>query len=227
MIEEETKNTAVPLSAQRSIVDEAVRQLPAGASAQEKQQAVQVARAAVRENEGATKPEIIDAVNLAVACVAEDARRRLRREDWRNRALKLLPYGADDDDKSAARKTALELLEHIPLNASDSDVQAEIVEELKPLCNAIENGQRVASLIEYGKTCVAGALFDLYIDDCINREDWLDFELRAELQETVSEELSQGGADELDGSETRQEVKELVKQIVSEQFDDDEPGEED
>lgn len=229
MSEDEKNGTTtivvVPLNTQRVIIDEALRQLPAAASAQEKQRAVQVARAAVRENEGATKPELIDAVSLAVACVAEDVRRRLRREDWRNRAPELLPSDADDGDKRAARKTALELLDDIPLEASDSQVQREILEALQPLCDEIENSQRIDGLIAYGRTCVSRALFDLYSDDSIAREDWLDVELREELQETVTEELSQGGANELDGSETREEVKKLVEQIVSEQFDDDEPAE--
>jgi hypothetical protein len=227
-VSEDEKNGTtfvVPLNIQRMIIDEAVRQLPAGASAQEKQRAVRVARTAVRESEGATKPELIDTVNLAVACVAEDVRRRLRREGWRNRAPQMLPWGADDDDKRAARKTALEILNDIPLAASDSQVQSEIREALQPLCEGIENSQRIDGLIAYGLTCVSGALSDLYSDDSITCEDWLDVELRDELQETVTEELSQGGADELDGSETREEVKEIVEQIVSEQFDDDEPAE--
>lgn len=93
MSEDEEKGTTfvVPLNTQRMIIDEAVRQLPARASAQEKQRAVHVARAAVSENQGATKPELIDTVSLAVTCVAEDVLRRLRRQDWRNRAPELLP----------------------------------------------------------------------------------------------------------------------------------------
>lgn len=209
---------AIPPGRRADILDNALRQLPSGATAQERQRAIEAVRAAMRDSSDASEPQLVEAVKLAVACVAEDVRRRLGREHWRTHAADLLPWGADDADKREAKDLALERVEELPIETGDSEVEEEIRDALAPLCEEIKTDQRIEQLIEYGRSCVGTVLLRLKLDGTISDEQRWDSDLRGELEETVVEEL-QGGDYELDGSESEQEVEGMVEGIVADELD--------
>lgn len=197
------------------ILDNALRHLPAGATAQERQRAIEAVRAAMRDNPDASEPQLVEAAKLAVACVDEVVCRRLRREHWRTHAAYLLPYGAKDEDKRKAAKLALERLEELPIEMGDSEVEEEIRDALRPLCEEIKTGQQIERLNEYGRARVNAVLSDFYHQGLLTYDDWVDSDLRHDLEQAVVDGLEEN----LDGSETEQEVKELVEEILADELD--------
>ncbi len=216
---QEKSGPSIPPSARAAIVNNALRELPAGATAQERHRAVDQARAAIRElDSDASEPQLLEAAKLAIAAVAEDVRRRLRQDYWRTHVADLLPAGADNEDKGKAKDIALETLEELPIAMSDSEVREEIREALDPICEGIKTDQRIDELIEYGRGCVITVLAELHRNDEITHEQWLDFGLQRKLEQRVVAGLD-GGDYALEGSESSEDVKEIVEEILAEELD--------
>lgn len=211
---------AISPGTRAEIVGNALRQLPAGASAQDRQRAIQGARAAMQElGVDASPSQLIEAANLAVACVADDVRCRLRREHWRDRAPGLLPWGAEDGDKPEAANLAVEALEGLPPDLPDWKVEEKIRRALKPLFEEIEAARRIKDLIEYGRRQVGIFLSKLYHEGVITSDEWLDSGLLRRLERAVTEGLREGCDYELDGSETEEEVADIVEDILVDELD--------
>ena len=134
----EEKAPVIPPTRRADILNNALRCLPIGATANERQRAINAGRAAMGDNQGVNEPQLIEAVKLAVACVSEDARRRLRQDYWRTHASDFLPRGADDEDKREAVKQALTRAEELPIEMNDYKVSEEICDALRRLCKEIE-----------------------------------------------------------------------------------------
>lgn len=81
----EEKILAIPPGRRAAILDNALRCLPAGATAKERQRAIEAGRTAIRDNVGVSEPQLVEAVKLAVACVAEDVCQRQADEQVRQR----------------------------------------------------------------------------------------------------------------------------------------------
>jgi hypothetical protein len=217
---EERSMPAISPSTRAEIVGNALRQLPAGATAQDKQRAIQGARTAMQElGVEASPSQLIEAANLAVACVADDVRCRLRREHWRERAPGLLPWGAEDEDKREAANLAVDALKGLPPDLPDWKVEQEIRRVLKPLFHQIEAAGRVKDLIEYGRRHVGIFLSKLYHEGVITGDEWLDPGLRRHLERTVAEELREGCDYGLDGPETEEQVADMVESMMVDELD--------
>jgi hypothetical protein len=89
-------------------------------------------------------------------------------------------------------------------------VEARFV-RLAPLSKRITNDRRIDELIKYGRGRVANILSELFHEGAIEREEWLDVDLRHDLEQAIVEEL--------DGSETEQGVEQLVESIVEAELD--------
>ena len=78
-------------------------------------------------------------------------------------------------------------------------------------CRHARNRRR--QLVEHGRQHVSTVLYDLYREGEISREDWLDYDLRRDLEVAVTAALKE----ELSGSEATEEVEELVADVVAEE----------
>jgi len=223
----EEKDRAIPPGRRAAILDNALRSLPAEATANERQRAIEVGRTAMRDNLGVSEPQLVEAVKLAVACVAEDVRRRLRREYWRMHAPGLLPYGADHEAKTEAVKLALEQLEHLPLDMFNWQVEKEIRDVLRPLCEEIEE-RRVAqqereqrerkksTLITLAEAHALNYFHKQYNDGEVELEPGEDlYAVRRELEGAVRHALEE----ELTGDESQEQANRISREVVDDWLD--------
>lgn len=207
----------------RQVIEHALKQLSLLATREERARAITKAREALETlPQDASEAEELQAAREAVASVADECERRLRLERILPRTWFYLPSPSLDKDKAEAKRIVVDLLADMPANLSHYQVEAEIKEALKPLTRKIEARNRRREQIEHGRRHVATVLHDLYRDDAISLEEWLDYELRKDLEEAVADALRE----ELTGSETTGEVEEIVAEVVAEELDL-EPAEED
>ncbi len=200
----------------RQIIEHALRQFPLLATREERARAITKAREALE----ALPQEVSDAEELqaareAVDSVADQCERRLRLQRLLPHVFLYLPYPRLDKDEAEAKRIVADLLADLPANLFDFQVEAEIKEALKPLTRKIEARNRRRQLIEHGRQHVAAVLYDLYRAGEISREDWLDSELRQDLEEAVTDALKE----ELTGSESTEGVEELTADVVADELD--------
>lgn len=210
------KKRATSANPDRQIIEHALKQLPLLATREERARAIAKARAVLEALPPETSDaEEIEAAREAVASIAEECQRRLRVERLGSYTLGALPFLHSDKDKAEADRIARDLLEELPLSLPDYQVQARIEQALKPLVRKIEARNRRRQLVEHGRQHVATVLHDLYRDDAISLEEWLDYEFRKDLEEAVADALKE----ELTGSEPTKEVEETVADIVADELD--------
>ena len=94
-------------------------------------------------------------------------------------------------------------------------MEPEIRRQLAPLVNDIEGRVQCEKLLAHGRSFVDTVLHDLYRSKEISRKDRYDSKLREDLESAVAEALQE----ELDGSETPQEVEEIVASVVEDELD--------
>lgn len=203
-------------STRRAIIDHALEQMPAAASREERSRAIEAAREALEKlTSDASELKQIQAVKEAVGTVADACRRRLRREEWFPRVSLFLPWGALPGDESAAVEAMSDLLEKLPLGLSYWEIEPRIRERLARVCQRIERRRRCKELIEQGRRYVGTVLADLRTDEAITVEEWLDSDLRRDLEKAVAETL----AEELRGTESPEDVEDIVVAVVEEELE--------
>ncbi|MDA2912984.1 hypothetical protein MYX77_03315 [Acidobacteriia bacterium AH_259_A11_L15] len=199
----------------RAIIERVLDKLPLGASSEERLRAIQEARKSVQElGPETTELEILQAATDAVLLVASDCERRLRKKRVLSNLWVYLPWGATEEEKAEAEEIVCDLLEDLP-PIPESELEAGIRRELGPIKRRIERRGSKEHLVEHGRRYVSTFLSELHREESISREEWLDFSLQRELEETVAEELRQ----ELDGSETTDDVEDIVRDIAAGELD--------
>lgn len=203
-------------STRRAIIDHALEQMPAAASREERSRAIEAAREALEKlPPDASELKQIQAAKEAVGTVADACRRRLRREEWLPRVSLFLPWGSEAGDESEAIKAISDLLEKLPLGLSYWEIEPRIRERLARVCQRIERRRRCKELIEQGRRYVGTVLADLRTDEVITVQEWLDSDLRRDLEKAVAETL----AEELKGTESPGDVEDIVVGVVEEELD--------
>ncbi|HEX2712781.1 MAG TPA: hypothetical protein VHM88_11230 [Candidatus Acidoferrales bacterium] len=216
----EGKDQAIPPGRRAAILDNALRSLPSEATANERQRAIEAGRTAMRDNLGVSEPQLVEAVKLAVACVAEDVRRRLRQEHWRMHAPGLLPYDAEDKDKTEAVKLAVEELEHLPLDMSNWQMERQIRDALRPLCEKIEE-RRVAQQKQKQRERAKPVLVIFAVADAreylrieLDPDDDFD-DLWLEVEPAVRSALEE----KLSGDEPQEKANRIAREVVDDWLD--------
>ena len=199
----------------RAIIEGKLDKLPLGASTEERVEAIQQARKLVQElGPEATELDILQAATDAVLSVAGSCEHRLRRERILSRLWTYLPFDSSEDEKGEAEETVCALLEHLPLMPA-SDLEERIRRKLTALVKRIERRARLEKLMAHGQGHIDRVLTDLYLSKHISSKDRWDRSLREDLESAAAEALQE----ELDGSETRQEVEEIVASVVEDELD--------
>ncbi|MBZ5513642.1 MAG: hypothetical protein LAN62_02125 [Acidobacteriia bacterium] len=201
----------------REIVERALTHLPFHATSEERTKALRGAREAVQllEPEEATELDILQAASEAVAVVATDCHRRHRRHVYLSSLPRFLPFGTSDEEEAEARSKVGTVLDSLPVSLSNSQVEEEILRELKPLIKRIELRERKKDLVRYGVGLVDTALARLYSEDLIDSEQRYDSELASDLRETIEEALE----DELSGDENYADVQDRVSEIIEDELE--------
>ena len=200
----------------RAIIDHALEQMPAAASRDERSRAIEAAREALEKlAPDASELKQIQAAKEAVGALADAHRRRLRREEWLPLLSLYLPGGTQPGDKSEAVEAVSDLLEKLPLGLSYWEIAPRIRERLAPVCQRIERRRKCKELIEHGRRYVGTVLLDLQTEGVITVEEWLDSDLRRDLEEAVAETLGK----ELRGTESCEDVEDIVVGVVENELD--------
>ncbi len=203
-------------SARLRILEEAISKLPSAASAKERDRAIAKVRAELRElGPDTSENELLRAAARAVQPVANECLRRIRCDEWLCRVPSLLPFGASEEDECEAAELVSEVLQNLPQELLTRQVHEKILKALAPLAKSIERNRGIRELITHGRGRVAIVLWELFQEGAIEREEWLDLDLRHDLERAIVEELDE----ELDGSETEQDVEQLVESIVEAELD--------
>jgi len=158
---------------------------------------------------------LLRAAARAVQPVADECLRRIRCDAWLCRVPSLLPFGASEEDECEAAELVSEVLQNLPQELLTRQVHEKILKALAPLAKSIERNRGIRELITHGRGRVAIVLWELFQEGAIEREEWLDLDLRHDLERAIVEELDE----ELDGSETEQDVEQLVESIVEAELD--------
>jgi len=206
------------------VTEHALRNLPYSATGAERVRVTAAIRDALRRlDDDADECEMRVTAQEAIQplCIAIEKRSLDERLiEWATREL---PYwGQTDRDEARLRRECAEILQELPADITDAEAKealeptiSEIAEEIEERQAQKQRDTQKANLIQEGVAEVSHYLWQLKQDGEISPEEYLDYDLRADLQEAVRDELES----ELSGEETTKEVKALVREIIDEELE--------
>jgi hypothetical protein len=204
-----------PDRSNHEIIEQALSQLSPMATREERVRAIQKARDAWEElSPEATELEELQAAREAVASVAEEVKRRTRVERYTRYPWLYLPTGRLDKDEKEAQEIIADVVAQMPTDAPDYKVQTEIEKALKQLCQKIERRNCRKKLVEHGRLHVYSALRELDQQGAL-QDPIVDLSERQRFERAVERELQET----LTGTESQDEVEELVMDILAEELD--------
>lgn len=185
------------------------------------------AAAAIRESlsrlpSDAQEFEVRATAEEAVSPVCQAVEKRLLDERLTARAVRQLPWGSDDRDKSRLRRECGQILAELAKDVSEADAKEALEPTIHEASRQIEQRQtekerhaRRANLIQHGVAEVSSYLFELNRDGAITSEELGDTGFDAELRDAVRRGLEA----RLSGGETVQDVRKLTRQIIDGELD--------
>lgn len=206
------------------IMQHALIKLPYLATESEKVRVTAAVRDALRHLDAdADECEMRVLAQEAMQPTCQAVEKRLLDERLIEWGIRELPYwGRSDRDEARLRRECAEILEELPADTSEVEAKEALEPAIQEVREEIEERQarkqreeQKEHLIEKGVAEITQYLWQLKKDGEISPEDYLDYELRAYLQEAVRAELES----EISGEETAQEVKSMVHEIVEEEIE--------
>ena len=202
----------------------ALAKLPYSTTEVERVRVTAVVRGALRRlGDDADESEMRVGAQEAIQPLCQTIEKRLldgRLIEW---AVQELPYwGRTERDQAHLRRDCAEILDELPVTVSEEEAKETLEPTIREISGEIEERQvhkqrevQKANLVEQGVAEVTRYLRQLKQNGEISPEEYLDYELRADLHKAAREELES----ELTGEETHQEVKDIVHDIVDEEFE--------
>jgi excisionase family DNA binding protein len=132
-----------------------------------------------------------------------------------------LPWGAKQDERIKAETLIRKALKTLPLTANEAECRDLARDSISDLRAAIdlrkateERRLRQVQLTNYGVARVGWYLLTLHNRGELDDAEYLDWELRRNLETAVREELTE----ELQGNETEQDIEERAREIVDDEL---------
>lgn len=205
------------------VMQHALLKLPYGVTESERVRVAAAARNALRTIDLDTdEAEMRVTAQEAIQPLCAAIEKRLLDErliDW---AARELPWSRNERDEAHLRRGCAEILAGLPADASEEEAKEALESTISEAGQRIEEREkhkqreaRKASLIREGVSEVFHYLLVLKQDGEISSEELWDFDLRADIEEVVREELES----ELSGKESNADVKDMVRDIVDEELD--------
>ncbi len=216
-----------PLRAERDaqerrqrLTDEALRSLPHSATDADKVKATAAIREALRQlGRFADVCEIRVALQEAVQSVRQEIERRELDAKLLRWALFELPWGKTDQDAARVQRECAEILADLPVDVSEPEAKEALEATLREACREIEKRKaeterkaRKTSLINQAVSEVVSYMAELERKGELTREDYWDTELTEHWRTAVRRGLEL----DLTGDETTKEVREMAREIISE-----------
>ena len=176
-----------------------------------------------RLDDDANESEMRVAAQEAIQPLCQAIEKRLLDERLIEWAVRELPYwGRTQRDEAHLRRDCAEMLQELPDDITEEEAKEALEPAVREISGEIEerqaDKQREAqknTLIEQGIAEVTRYLWQLKQDGEILPEDYLDYELRTDLQQAVREELES----ELTGDETVNQVQVLAHRIIDDELE--------
>ena len=209
---------------QQRVMEQALRDLPYSATEAEQVRVTATIRDTLRRLDDDTdKCEMRVAAQEAIQPLCVAIEKRLLDERLIEWAIRELPlWGRTERDEARLRRECAEILEELPIDASEAEAKDALEPTIGETCQEIEErwaqkqrDAQKANLIEEGVAEVSHYLWRLKQDGEISAEDYWDTDLRADLKDAVREELES----ELSGEETTKEVQEFARQTIDEELE--------
>ena len=205
------------------VMQYALMNLPYSATEAERVRVTAKVRDALRQlDDNSDECEMRVAAQEAMQSLCEAIERRLLDERLIKWALRELPWGSNERDEARLRRECVEILEEQPADVSEAEAKeclepaiTEARQEIKERQARKEREAQKANLIVQGVSEISHYLWRLKQDGDISPEEYLDSDLRADLEGAVREELES----ELTGEETAKEVKELVREMIDDELE--------
>jgi excisionase family DNA binding protein len=206
----------------RRVIQNALSDLPYSATEAERVRAAATIRDALRGLDDDTDEcEMRVAAQEAMQPLRQVIEKRLLDERLTEWAVRELPWSRNDRDEARLRRECAETLEELPADASEVEAKEALEPTISEMSEEIEERQtqkqrqtQKATRIQEAVAEVTRYLWQLKQDGEISPEDYLDYDLRADLQTVVREELES----ELSGQETTKEVKDLARAIIDDEL---------
>ncbi len=188
--------------------------LPAEANREERRQAISAAQQALQElPPDASDVDELEAATRTVQPIADQVKRRCLVARFCKLWPLYLPAEHSEDLDEWARLVA-DVVRDMPADASSFQVDQHVRDATSRLVHKIEARRRWHSLIGHGKNYLSTYLNELRRDGVIDRREWLDRSLKAELERGVTAQLQE----ELTGEEERGDVETIVRSVVDEEL---------
>ena len=206
----------------QQVMEQALRGLSYSATEAERVRVMVTIRDALRRlDDNADECEMRVAAQEAIQPLCQAVEKRLLDERVIEWAVFELPWSRNERDEARLRRECAEILEELSADALEDEAKEALEPTISETCREIEVRQarkqrdmQKANLIQEGIAEVTRYLWRLKQDGEISTEDYWDSALRADLQETVREELES----ELFGEETTREIENLVHQIIDDEL---------
>jgi hypothetical protein len=204
------------------VTNYALRSLPYSATEAERVRVTTAIRDVLRPlGVDADECEMRVAVQEAIQPLCQAIEKRLLDERLIEWAVRELPWCSNERDEARLRRECAEILEELPVDASEAEAKEAVEPTISEISQEIEQRQarrqreaQKANLIREGVAEVSHYLWRLKQDGEISSEEYLDYDLRADLQDAIREELES----ELSGEERITEVEHLVQEIIDDEL---------
>lgn len=204
-------------------IELALWSLPAFASDAEKAEAAAAAREALtRLPCSAHDLELRSTTEKAIEPVRRKVARRLMTERVLNWIVLQIPWQSTDQEKARLPRESLEILGELPEDVSETEAKGALDPTIRKMCQQIEERQehtrregQKAALIRQGLAEISNYLWQLRERGEISTEEFLDSDFKADLERVVRKALET----EIDSDGTTNGVKELVREIISEELE--------
>lgn len=205
------------------VMQYALMNLPYSATEAERVRVTAMIRDALRRlDDDADECEMRVAAQGAMQPLCQAIEKRLLQERLIEWAVRELPWSSNERDEARLRRECAEILEELPADASEVEAKEALEPTISEMSQEIEQRQarrqreaQKANLVREGIAEVPYYLWRLKQDGEISTEEYWDSDLRAELEETVKEELES----ELSGEETRRDAEAMARQIIDEELE--------
>lgn len=220
-----------PLEAERNaqerrqqVMAEALRRLPYQATEAEQVRAADAIQQALERFDISTDLRALRiAAEEAVRPVCQTVRRRAIDESVLSWTTCQLPSGYTDLDKVQLQRKCSEILADLPLDVSEAEAKNALGGPLsearsKVNCRLAESNRQVRKRqhLQQATSELSNYRWELYRENKMNQEKLLDFELKAQLEKAVTNNLESN----LSGDETPEELRRKVRAIVDGELSD-------
>lgn len=206
----------------RNIIENALRNLSAFATEEERSRAsVAISEAVQRLEVAASENEVLISIREALRPINQAIEKRRKEERILNWATAQLPCHKTELEAARVRRECAEILAELPGDIADVGAKEALEPTIREACQGIEERHAdrkrqtsKAQKIEYGVAEVSNRLWELRCAEELTTEEYFDSDFAEHVKTIVRRRLQV----ELSGDESNKEVRDIVRTAVDEEL---------